>query len=613
MLLVINEDAGLAAVWLLATLNGDGEKAQIKFRSLNNYSKRNLNNNIKNKKSIEKIDIVKTCNSIINVSNKVSLRSTSNLMFGTVLAYKNKCIQNWKDVNSCRILIQRLNKVIQSNDRKSSKTIMNNIEDDQSKKSKIHLFKDDPNFDISQGLITDYEGIENNNNKNNNNSIDADWTLNFGFEVEKEEEEEDEDEEKKLKDNKRNVSGKLEEDEVLTNTQNEKWGDLEFEFDENGDFINNEVAKFASEDEKDEDIQKSLMEGFIDNDDYHVGGEELYANAFENDFNNIDHLNETVQPTEDVIKESVIAENEVEGEKINGITRKRKADIQNKRTSKRLIVDNDVCFSVSFIKNIRDGYLLHEQNQRIKIFGGIKYSIQSMMIEKFSDLDKYYRGNFSNLRGDLKIANENFGKDVFQQEQEHPNFEGYEEYLDDAGNQLEVGKFEDLEIEIGRQRQHSRSSSISSIEEARRVNNDNRHSSSFHFDFNDNDNNENTDKYDENMDMALLDISIDDFQNKRSFFEKDIYANSEEAEEGEEGEEDEGKEGEIRMAYVEKFYKEITNKDSRIILFSELASPEKCTKREASMKFMNVLQLTTWNRINVYQSGARSDIEISVI
>lgn len=26
------------------------------------------------------------------------------------------------------------------------------------------------------------------------------------------------------------------------------------------------------------------------------------------------------------------------------------------------------------------------------------------------------------------------------------------------------------------------------------------------------------------------------------------------------------------MAYVEKFYKEITNKDSRIILFSELAS-----------------------------------------
>lgn len=552
MSVVISKDESLSAVWLIATLNGrEEDNIRSKIRSFNNYR------NFKSKKSMNNIDIVRTCNSIINVSDKISLRNTSNLMFGTVLAFKGKCLQNWKDVNNCRSLIQKINYFINKSNDNNNNNInkhLNELMRDNEKRGRIQLFKDDPKFDISQGLIEDYESRVNKGEYDNTN-----WKNDNGFVMEIDEEEKEE------------VIEEKEDDEEF-NTQNEKWDDLDFAFDTNGDVIGNVKNEVVDETE----IRKSFIE------------ENEKMNELDNDFENELDRGFAIMPEFDIDinndnsnnKETIDNNNMVDTSK-----GKRKRKIKDRRIHKKLMIDNDICLSISCIREIRDGYIIHENKERMKIMCSMKKSIQDKMIEDFSNIDKEYRLNFTNLLGDknniLTVSNDQI-----------PEF-----------NDIDYIIPNNMDIEIGRERQHSRSSSISSIEDARRSNN--RHSSSFHFDFN-NDNNE---KYSTEMDLAQLDISINDITKNNQVingnFEKEIEK---------EIENQIVTDDEINLISVEEFYNDISSYNEEDITFNGIVPYIECDKQEAATKFMYVLQLATWNRIKVRQSNSfRSEISIRLV
>lgn len=563
MSVVINEDESLSAVWLIATLNGrEDDNVRNKIRSFNNYR------NFKNKKSMNSIDIVRTCNSIINVSNRISLRNTSNLMFGTVLAFKGKCLQNWKDVNNCRSLIQRINyfinKSIDNNININTNKQLNLLIKENGKNNKIQLLKDDTKFDISQGLIDDYESKFNKEEFDNN-----DWKNDHGFIMEIEEEEEEEVE--------------MEGDKEF-NTQSEKWDDLEFAFDTNGDIIGN----IRNENFDETKIRESFIEENKNINELNIDFENNLDQRFDIlpefdvDINN-DHLNnEEATENNDRMDEN---------EQTNpSITTKKKGKRKDKRVQKKLIIDNDVCLSISCIKEIRDGYVLHEDRERMKFMCGMNKSIQNIMIREFSNIYNEYRLNFTNLVGE-----KNFNLPV--QDDKIPEFDVVD--LNNYNNNA------NMDIEIGRERQHSRSSSIASIEEARRSNT--RHSSSFHFDFNNNENNENYNTTD--MDLAQLDISITDINKNNKVMSRNLEKEIEKEIENQIISDDE-----INLISVEEFYNEIASYNEKDISFNEIVQYLECDKHEAASKFMYVLQLATWNRIKVQQlNGFRGEISIRLV
>lgn len=536
------ENTQLTTVWLLATLSGGtGEAAPRGRIRSGGHSYGNGGRTVK-KKSLEKLDIVKTCNCIIDISDRVSLRRTSNLMFGTVLAYKGKCLQNWKDVSSCRMLIQRLNRVMGT----SRKGIQMNTSGDgehTNSKGKIQLLRDDPSFDISQGLIAEFVGFG--RKEGDEKGEEKDWRDAYEFEVEKEDDEEEREREREVK--------RLEPEtaEEVVGTQTEKWEDLEFGFDANGELVNHQgnAETTAGETEMgEEEIQRSLMEGMVD-------GFEIMP-EFEQ------HTEEKETEAAGVVNEAT----EVVGQ------RKRKARANEERytMNKRLVVDAEVSLSVAKIKMIRDGYVANEKALREKFMDGIHYRVQNMIVEELVGVAKLYQAEFSQFRKPIGGGGE---------------------------NQMSVFDHDEMDIEVGRMRAHSRSSSVSSIEEARRAE---RNSSSFHFDFNEmapggagaGEGGNGSERYEQEMDMAQLDISFTGGRERKQA--EDIL-----------GEENGSEGSETNLASVEDFCDEVAAMGGleRDVSFQELTPHGICGKREASARFMYVLQLATWGRIAVSQSG----------
>lgn len=559
----VESETVLATVWLLATMGGAGAGVGVsgkRGKAQHCYTGRNTRTKAITTTTVEKIDIVKTCNCIIDVSNRVSLRRSSNLMFGTVLAYKSKCFTNWKDVNSCRMMIQRMNDVMVSG-KEGNNEIMKkkNVGYGNKREKRIALLDDDPGFDISQGLmVLEYDGLKGGNDRDDENG----WKENIGFDEEKEEDEKEYAKEGEQIDKEVSEASRIE-----VGTQNEIYEDLNFGFDVNGELVedkenekSDKIDKIAKMEE--EEIHRSLMEGMEDN---------IFNNGFDiiPDFEPMGGVEEA--------KERVEQEKEEEEEEEVVPTRKRKINTkEKKRNNKRLIIDTEVCLSVANIKSIRDGYVLHENEERRKYFDGMQYEIRNVVMQEFVDIDKEYRSGFSKLRGLRDIR----GKE----EEDIPYFGNGNDF-----DNIDMGLA--MDIEVGREKQHSRSSSISSIEEVRRASE--RNSSSFHFDFNDGRSGkriENEDKgedMNDDMNVAQLDITFGDGSNR------------------------EGSEGVVCTTDgLEGFYRELEGSNIGDVEFSSMVKG--CGKREVSLRFLYVLQLATWNRVGVEQRGLCREIRVVV-
>lgn len=109
----------LETVWLLATLEKGG---------------------FLNRKGLGKVDIVEVCGKI-EEDVGMSLRRSSQLMLGTVLAFKKQCFWEWRDVKSVRTAMGRMGGIVV------------NPGSDLRENEGVTLLKDDPKFDISIGLM----------------------------------------------------------------------------------------------------------------------------------------------------------------------------------------------------------------------------------------------------------------------------------------------------------------------------------------------------------------------------------------------------------------------------------------------------------------------------
>lgn len=232
--------------------------------------------------------------------------------------------------------------------------------------------------------------------------------------------------------------------------------------------------------------------------------------------------------------------------------------------NKRLVVDAEVCLSVACIRTIRDGYVGAECRRRRAVLGGLEEARRGAAVEGLAGAGVRMRAAFVAVGPGGGPAGP-------------------------GGAGEEAGAFEALEIEVGRRGGRSRSSSVSSVEEARRAE---RHSSSFHFDF---------DgagaaaaaaaaAYDNDMDVAQLDISF-----------PGTAAGPDDTDEA------------PCLASVEQFWDEAAGAGGGApVAFGTLAPPARCGRREACARFMYVLQLATWGRLDVSQRGARGDILVAV-
>ena len=464
------QDPTLSTVWLLATL--DSSK--------------------KNKKLINGINISKTCENIILISDKIPLRRTSNLMYGTVLAFKKQCINDWNEVSSCRMLIQRLGEL------KSKIVIKEKID-------QVVLLKDDPKFDISQGLIEEWDDH-----------------------MEKKEEE---------------VEVEMDESMVVDRelfTQ-EKWDDVGFEFNKDGDVM--------FKNESDEIINDSVVSEQMVNDN---------IDAFDMDFGFINDMNINdieLDLNEDVAgNEPEINNDEAQPEKPTKPPQTR----SNKR--RKLLIDKDVMLNSETIMKIRDGYISIEQDKMLKRY---KFNIQlfDLRVGEMTDINKY--------------------RDIFNTGSNDDN-----NHINNDEHDIPMNDVYDMDIEYGRigrnssipslpnSRQHSRSSSVSSIEQGRRATT--RHSSSFHFDFEIN--NELPEK-----DM-IVDDGIEDIGNYAMI---DISLDNE------------GKEDMLhRIEHEETLFKDLVDGETRGLVVS---------------KFMYLLELGSSGKVTLSQERLFSDIKISIV
>lgn len=113
----------LETVWLLATLEKGG------------FLKR---------KGLENVDIVEVCGKIEEDAG-MSLRRSSQLMLGTVLAFKKQCLWEWRDVKSVRTAMGRMGGIVV------------NLGGDIEENKGVTFLKDDPKFDISIGLMEEVQ------------------------------------------------------------------------------------------------------------------------------------------------------------------------------------------------------------------------------------------------------------------------------------------------------------------------------------------------------------------------------------------------------------------------------------------------------------------------
>jgi hypothetical protein len=464
----------LAAVWLLATLSGDhGIGNTINYR-----------NGLRNKKAVTNIDITETCRCIIDVSDKIPLRRTSNLMFGTVLAYKKKCLLNWRDVNSCRMLLQRLHTMTGvnlhngngSNGKGKGKNTgsRENKNGDKEGGKCVKLLHDDPFFDISQGLIVDWIDACHNSSSNPNSgshtSKDAlnDWKVKEFQSMNVDDDDADED---IIEDNR--VQG---DSQILIpkHTQSENWDELDFEFDANGEIVNprddHDAFKEANVttalmDER--DIHRSLSDG-LSAEGLEVAG---FDNAHDMDFG-FDQFEPIAQGSEEahpgqMDTNQAVEEPAIDANSSPNPSHKQKPDSKSRKRKRRcLVIDEVVMLTSANIKKIRDGYIDKEHDiLESRYMHRVEMSIIDLRVHEMTDISKYYQ-NFSNpFRGEPHDAGE----------------QAPVEFGDPFGDGDHNGN---MDIEYGRRRARSRSSSVSSVELGRRASvTGGRHSSSFHFDF----------------------------------------------------------------------------------------------------------------------------------
>lgn len=112
----MGDDYELKALWLLATL-GERRKA--------------------------KVDICRCC-LLISGSKELPLRRVGNLMYGLVLVYKRECLASWRDAHVCRQMMRQMAPVTVKRD--TVKT--------------VKILRDDPRFDITQGLVERVESLQ---------------------------------------------------------------------------------------------------------------------------------------------------------------------------------------------------------------------------------------------------------------------------------------------------------------------------------------------------------------------------------------------------------------------------------------------------------------------
>ncbi|TID30073.1 hypothetical protein CANINC_001359 [Pichia inconspicua] len=395
-----NRENLLSAVWLLATLNGDGARKP-------------------GKKNVTKIDIVETCQCIIDVSETLNLRRTSNLMYGTVLAYKSKCLWNWKEVNSCRMLIRRLGMMTT----KCGVDTLRDNGDNGKGNGGIKLLADDPKFDIMFGLVEEFVDIAPNQNGSKGK-----------YAFEKMMSGSDSDESENTVSKERPVS-----------TQ-EKWdeADLDFQFDASGN-----VIQLKGENDVENTIlsEAEIRNSFVDFNAF----DELPE--FEINYENDVPVEPQVQP------EPAVPEHSTQDLLITPpATKRRKTGKSRQPARKRLVFDIDTCFTGVQLRDIRDGYIVGEKKKLEERYLSARKIEWENELKGLADITRYNNG-FARDRGEDKEEEERDDNDRL------PSFED-----------IEYGR-ERMESRL-----RSRSSSVSSVEIGRRAV-DSRNSSSFRFDF----------------------------------------------------------------------------------------------------------------------------------
>lgn len=445
-----NRDNLLSAVWLLATLNGDGMRKP-------------------GRKSVIKIDIVETCQCIINMSGTLNLRKTSNLMYGTVIAYKNKCLWNWKEVNSCRMLIRRLGMMTTTYGKDAFKSGNNEEIEAGNVNSKIQsgtikLLPDDPKFDIMFGLVEEFEEFSQNQD---DGSKERDIF------------------EKSTSGSDDNSSSSVE-NEVFEDKEGirERWDEakLDFQFDDNGDIIQLKEQGDAKE-------NTILSEAEI---------KDNFA-----DFNAFEELPEFGIAFENTVTELPIVEESI---LTPPPTKRQKRGKNGQHTRKRLIFDSETCITGLQLRDIRDGYIVSEKEKLKERYFLAKRSQWEAELKALADVKKYNNG-YTVREREAGLQNER---------------------VDDR-----LPSFDDIEYgrERMESRSRSRSSSVSSVEVGRRAV-DSRHSSSFRFDFSQREGEINVGETNI-ADVAQMDISfrldnLDEFDEIESVGRADIESFEEE-------------------------------------------------------------------------------------
>lgn len=520
----VSRDDSLATVWLLATFSRERNRSRV--------------NSVQNKKCITKINIARICQCIIDVSDNLSLQKISNLMYGTVLAYKRQCLCNWRAVNNCRMVIQRLSV--------SSDNYIHQTKHRNSGITRIHLLKDDPTFDISIGLVADFEGV-----LNEKRDPFKDQTFQEEFES--------------SFNSEQSPPGDL----PLEFITQDKWDgmDMKFIFDANGDVVgqgeNNEIQKKVNETPNEEDIQNTLT-----------------TEADINSFEIAPELNLELQCEEQeqsIGSQKGIAKPVLRGEKIKAAKKKR-----------RLVIDYDISLSVADMQTLINGY--RDSQECI---------LMKRLSEQELDSTDYLTRKLTSFTGFIKSVNTEYGNSNSDRNgNDGFNNHGLSEHRlirDETDNFNGI----DMNVEYGRTHAHTRSSSISSVEGGRHAVDhgsanssfNHRHSSSFHFDFSQR--RDNGDGANDG-DIAQLDISYIGLEGNGCGYDG-----------GSQGFELE-EEDLLDKIDVDEMYKGL----KAVQTFGNLKNMDASTRRDVAHTFMLVLELACSGKISVSQQGLFTDIRI---
>lgn len=401
------QESLLSAVWLLATLNGDARKS--------------------GRKNVAKINIMEACQCIIDASDTLNLRKTSNLMYGTVLAYKNKCLWNWKDVNSCRMSIKRLGFMA------INTTHFDDGSNTEGKGGGIKLFTDDPKFDITFGLVEDFKNVSQRIKESSNQDSLCDSLL-------------------YLNDYREEESNAREEKRFAT-LENWDQVDLNFRFDANGNVIedSNVDTVISSEAEIREIFEDfNVLEG-IPEFDLDVERKEGAPTAKGED---------TKKKTSSVCNAELLTPPP---------TKKRKQTKKKNQSRRKLVFDYKIEITGLQLREIRDGYIQLEK-RKLQNRHALNKKLQlDMMVNQMLDTIRYKQGynktahmeercpSFENIEhgcGPMKsrsrsssVSSVEVGRRAVDSRHSSSfQFDFLGNHIDDNGEETEIGNIAQLDI-----------------------------------------------------------------------------------------------------------------------------------------------------------------------